>query len=160
MTGHGAQKLFGWYEGPGLEGTSGWLESMGLRPGRNWALAAGLSEFGGGLLTLFGFLNPLGPLGVIGSMCMATMKVHWVRPVFVTSGGPELPLTNIAVATALMATGPGKYSFDRAYNLQVPRWIAFVGFVVMLVVLAAAWGSEPPQGAEEEAREDLAGGDA
>ena len=34
MTGHGAQKLFGWWGGYGLDGTSAWLESMGLRPGR------------------------------------------------------------------------------------------------------------------------------
>ena len=71
MLGHGAQKLFGWWGGHGLEGTSGWLESLGLRPGRPWAILAGLSEFGGGVLSLLGLLNPLGPLGVIGSMAMA-----------------------------------------------------------------------------------------
>jgi putative oxidoreductase len=48
MTGHGAQKLFGWWGGYGLEGTSAWLESMGLRPGRPWAIMAGGSEFGAG----------------------------------------------------------------------------------------------------------------
>ena len=46
LAGHGAQKLFGSFNGPGLEGTSGWMESLGLRPGRPWAVAAGLSEFG------------------------------------------------------------------------------------------------------------------
>ena len=34
LAGHGAQKLFGWFGGHGLEGTAKWLESMGLRPGR------------------------------------------------------------------------------------------------------------------------------
>jgi putative oxidoreductase len=58
LVGHGAQKLFGSFNGPGLEGTSGWLESMGLRPGRPWAYLAGLSELGGGALTALGFLNP------------------------------------------------------------------------------------------------------
>lgn len=92
MAGHGAQKLFGWFSGYGLEGTSGWLESMGLRPGRPWAILAGLSEFGGGLLTLLGFLNPIGPIGSIGSMLMATRKVHWGKPIWGTSGGAELPV--------------------------------------------------------------------
>jgi putative oxidoreductase len=41
MAGHGAQKLFGWWGGYGLDGTSAWLESMGLRPGRPWAVLAG-----------------------------------------------------------------------------------------------------------------------
>jgi len=76
MAGHGAQKLFGSFGGPGMEGTSGFMEMLGLRPGKPWAVMAGLSEFGGGVLTLLGFLNPLGPVGVIGSMAMATTKAH------------------------------------------------------------------------------------
>jgi putative oxidoreductase len=34
MAGHGAQKLFGSFGGPGLEGTSGFMEMLGMRPGR------------------------------------------------------------------------------------------------------------------------------
>ena len=67
MAGHGAQKLFGTFGGPGLENTSGFMEMLGLRPGRPWAFMAGLSEFGGGALTALGLLNPLGPLGVIAA---------------------------------------------------------------------------------------------
>src|SRR5262245_15615338 len=68
LTGHGAQKLFGWFGGHGLEGTGGWLESIGFRPGKSWALLAGLSEFGGGALTSLGLLHPLGPLATLGAM--------------------------------------------------------------------------------------------
>jgi len=81
MTGHGAQKLFGSFNGPGIEGTSGFMEMLGLTPGKPWAFMAGLSEFGGGVLTTLGFLNPLGPLGIIGSMAMATTKAHSGKPV-------------------------------------------------------------------------------
>jgi putative oxidoreductase len=35
LTGHGAQKLFGSFSGPGLEGTSGFMEMLGLTPGRS-----------------------------------------------------------------------------------------------------------------------------
>src|ERR1700737_1135295 len=62
MTGHGAQKLFGWFSGPGLKGRAGWVEAIGLKPGTRWATAASASEFGGGALTTLGFLHPLGPL--------------------------------------------------------------------------------------------------
>src|SRR3954454_17084099 len=58
LAGHGAQKLFGWGGGAGLEGTTAWLESLRLRPAKAWAHAAGWSEFGGGVLTALGFLNP------------------------------------------------------------------------------------------------------
>src|SRR5437764_14206932 len=62
LAGHGAQKLFGWFEGPGLKGTAGWLESMGLVPGTRWATAASASEFGGGVRSTLRFLRPVGSL--------------------------------------------------------------------------------------------------
>ena len=43
---HGAQKLFGWFGGYGLNGTGNFMAMMGLRPGVLWAFLAGLSEFG------------------------------------------------------------------------------------------------------------------
>ena len=157
LAGHGAQKLFGSFNGPGLEGTSGFMEMLGLRPGRPWAVLAGLSEFGGGVLTVLGLLNPLGPLGVIGSMAMATATAHKGKPVWVTEGGAELPVTNIAASTALILNGPGKYSLDRALGIRLPAWIAPLGLaLVVLTVLYAPGGDETtPQ--EDEAREELAG---
>src|SRR3712207_9221725 len=74
MTGHGAQKLFGWWGGYGLDGTSAWLESMGLRPGRPWAIMAGGSEFGGGGLPLLWVVNPPWPLRGIGAIALAAGK--------------------------------------------------------------------------------------
>ena len=164
LAGHGAQKLFGWFNGPGMEGTTGFVEMLGLKPGRPWAYLAGVSEFGGGILTLLGFLNPVGPLGVIGSMAMATMTAHKGKPIWVTEGGAELPVTNIAAATALILNGPGKYSLDRALGVRLPGWLAPLGLAI--IVLAVLYGpsseEEPPAGApaEEEAREELAGGGA
>jgi putative oxidoreductase len=138
LAGHGAQKLFGWFGGHGLGGTSGWMESMGLRPGRPWAFLAGLTEFGGGLLTLLGLLNPLGPLGIISSMGMATAKVHWGKPIWVTSGGAELPITNTASALAVALTGPGRISLDHALGLRLPRRLILVpGLLVAAAGIAA-----------------------
>jgi putative oxidoreductase len=156
MTGHGAQKLFGWWGGHGLDGTSAWLESMGLRPGRPWAVLAGSSEFAGGVLSLLGLLNPLGPLGVIGAMAMATRKAHWGKPVWVTEGGPELPVTNMSIATALMLAGSGKYSLDGALGIRLPRWIALVGLAVIAISVAFAAKMEPQaQEGAEQARDEL-----
>lgn len=161
LAGHGAQKLFGSFNGPGIEGTSGFMEMLGLKPGKPWAVLAGLSEFGGGVLTLLGLLNPLGPIGVIGAMSMATTKAHWGKPIWVTEGGAELPVVNITAATVLILNGPGKYSLDRALGIKLPSWLAPLGLVaVILTVLYAGIGSgaQPPEENQEAAREDLAGG--
>jgi putative oxidoreductase len=170
MAGHGAQKLFGSFGGPGLEGTSGFMEMLGMRPGRPWAYLAGLSEFGGGVLTALGLLNPLGPLGIIGSMSMATRKAHWGKPVWVTEGGAELPLLNIAVSTALMIREPDRYSLDRLLGIRLPIWVGPLGLVgvILTVLYTELEADEPPEqdeevqeGAQEEAqdeaREELAG---
>ena len=162
MAGHGAQKLFGTSGGPGLEGTSGFMEMLGLRPGRLWAVLAGLSEFGGGVLTALGLANPLGPLGVIAAMSMATTKAHWGKPIWVTEGGAELPVLNIAVSTALMIREPDGYSLDRVLGIRLPAWVGPLGLVgILLTVLYAGVGAEeaPQQeeGLQDEAREELAG---
>jgi putative oxidoreductase len=48
---HGTTKeLFGWFGGPGLDGTGQWFAMLGFLPGRRHALMAGLAETGGGLL--------------------------------------------------------------------------------------------------------------
>src|SRR5438105_1975762 len=79
VIGHGSQKLFGWFGGHGFQGTSSWLESIGYRPGSMWAGMVGIAEFGGGLLFLLGFLNPIGSILIMASMLTAIFKVHWPK---------------------------------------------------------------------------------
>ena len=159
MTGHGAQKLFGHFSRLGLEGTSGFMEMLGLTPGRPWAVLAGASEFGGGVLAALGLLNPVGPLGIIGAMSMASVTAHGGKPIWVTEGGAELPVTNIAGATAIMLGGPGRYSLDRALGIRLPAWIASLGLVVIVltVLYGRRGGSDETPQQQDEAREELAG---
>src|SRR5437870_3038405 len=134
MAGHGAQKLFCWFGGGGVQGTAGMMESLGLRPGRQWALLAGLSEFGGGMLTLLGLLNPLGSLGITSSMGMATAKVHWGKPIWVTSGGAEYPITNTAAALAVGLPGPGMHSLDNLLGLHAGRRLVLIPGLILAAV--------------------------
>jgi putative oxidoreductase len=138
LAGHGAQKLMGWFGGPGLKGTHGFMESLGMKPARVWGTMAAGSEFSGGIMTALGLLNPVGPLNIIGAMLVATRKVHWGKPVWAGEGGAELPLTNIAAASAIALAGPGKYSLDHALGIRVPRWIAAFAWLSTVGVTVAA----------------------
>src|SRR5919108_2320102 len=124
LAGHGAQKLFGSFQGHGFRGTSTYFESLGLQPGETWATTAGMGEMTGGVLTALGFLHPLGPLTTFGPMIVAWGRVHWGKPIWVTHGGGELPATNIAIALALLLTGPGRISVDGMLGIRLPAALA------------------------------------
>jgi putative oxidoreductase len=123
LAGHGAQKLFGFAGGHGIHGTAGMMQMIGMKPGHVWGTLAGAAEFGGGMMTALGLGGPLGPITTLGPMGMAIGTVHWGKPIWVTSGGAELPLTNAAVGVALALAGPGRYSLDHAFGIRVPGWL-------------------------------------
>src|SRR5215207_4774325 len=120
---HGAQKLFGWFGGPGPDAMGQGFEQMGLRPGKRNALLAGASEAGGGALIATGLMTPLGAAAVTGVMHQAVRTVHWQKGFFNTEGGYEYNLV-LAAAIALADTGPGPLSLDRALGIERsgPAW--------------------------------------
>src|ERR1700730_4125568 len=71
LAAHGAQKLFGWFGGPGLDKTGMFFEKLGFVPGRRHALMAGLAEAGGGLLLALGLVTPLAASAVFAVMLVA-----------------------------------------------------------------------------------------
>ena len=118
MAAHGSQKLFGWFGGYGLAGSGGFFEGLGFRPGKRFAMAAGLSEFGGGLLIALGLLGPVGSALVLSVMLVAAVTVHLKNPFFAGTNGVEVPLLYAASAVALALTGPGTYSVDPKLGLE------------------------------------------
>jgi putative oxidoreductase len=114
---HGAQKLFGSFGGPGIEGTAGFHEQLGIKPAKPMAILAGLAEFVGGMLVAAGFLTPLAALALIVVMIVAIVKVHLKNGFFAASGGYEFNLVLIAVAVALILVGSGAYSIDAALGI-------------------------------------------
>ena len=131
IAGHGAQKLFGSFDGPGPEGTAQMVASMNLEPAHIWARVAGISEFGGGMLTALGFMHPAGPLGIIGAMSMATRKAHWNKPIWNTAGGAELPVMFMAVAVNQIISGPGPLALDTVLRSRLPGWVLPVGLAAI-----------------------------
>lgn len=132
LAGHGAQKLFGWFGGPGLDGTSRMFGSLGRRPARGFALLGGLIEFAGGLLFAAGLVTPVVAGVLAAQMFAAILAVHWDKGIWNTNGGSEYPLVIASTALALAATGPGGYSLDALTGWWQPS--ALAGFVTAAVV--------------------------
>jgi putative oxidoreductase len=136
LAGHGAQKLFGSFGGGGIKGTGVYMDSLGLRPGPQMATLAGAAELAGGALTVVGLLSPLGPMLTSTVMVVASISQHRGRPIWVTEGGAELPVTNIASMTAIAIAGPGKVSLDAVLGTSLPRWWIVPGAMAIGAVAA------------------------
>jgi putative oxidoreductase len=109
---HGAQKLFGWFGGYGLEGTGQWMASIGLTPGYLMALMAGSSEFFGGLLLIIGLLIRPTSAVLAFTMLMAIVTVHLDNGLFMSNNGYEFGLALLAATVSLAISGAGKLSVD------------------------------------------------
>ncbi|MEU9487676.1 DoxX family protein [Streptomyces decoyicus] len=137
MAVHGAQKLFGWFGGPGLDGTAQFFTMSGYPAGRTMGVVAGLSETLGGLGLVAGLLTPLAAAAVVGTMINA-LAVKWGGGFFAPKG-VEYELLLTAGAAALALTGPGRYAIDRALpGLRAHRAVYGVAALVLGVVLAGA----------------------
>lgn len=110
---HGAQKLFGWFGGYGLEGTGQWMASVGIEPGFLMALLAGSAEFFGGIALLLGLLTRPAALLLAITMLVALVQVHLANGLFLASNGYEYALALLAISVALLVQGGGALSADR-----------------------------------------------
>jgi putative oxidoreductase len=150
---HGAQKLFGSFGGHGLEATGAAFGSMGLKPGKLMATVAGASELGGGVLTATGIADPLGPLAIAGTMVVAS-TVHRKQGPLSTNGGFELPLTNFAVAVALLCAGPGKLRLGPHLSKSLTRLSVVGGAGLAAMSVAQLLRAQPVVVAAEEAQDE------
>ncbi|GMM70842.1 DoxX family protein [Alteromonas gracilis] len=112
LTAHGAQKLFAWFGGYGLEGTGQWMETIGLAPGFLMALLAGSAEFFGGLALILGALTRPAALVSAFTMLVAIFSVHASNGLFMSNNGYEFALALLAATAALTIQGGGKFSVD------------------------------------------------
>lgn len=109
---HGAQKLFGWFGGAGLESTASFMASHGLEPGPVWALIAGVVELLGGLALLLGFLTRWAAIGLTIRTAAALVLVNAAAGFSATRGGIEIPLALLGGLLALACTGAQHYALD------------------------------------------------
>ena len=115
---HGAQKLFGWFHGPGLAGQGKFFETAAcvakgvcLSPGVPLAALSGAGELLGGILLIAGVLLPLAALllvvdQLVGMIFFSGPKFGFFNP----SSGLEMNLTLVAAVLVLAAVGGGRYA--------------------------------------------------
>jgi putative oxidoreductase len=118
---HGAQKLFGWFGGYGLEGTAGWMASIGLEPGLLMAAMAGGAEFFGGLLLILGLLVRPAALVLVVTMVVAIVTVHLQNGLFMSNNGYEFGLALLVVSASLVFRGAGSLSADSAWQTRFAK---------------------------------------
>ena len=136
---HGAQKHFGWFGGPGPQGTTGMMRSLGFRAPSLMAFAAGAAELGGGLFFAAGLLTPLAALALAVVMFNAILTVHWPKGLWNMAGGYEFNLVMLAVAVAIAATGPGRFSLDRALGVDEELSGALWGAAVLVAAAVISY---------------------
>ena len=116
---HGAQKLFGWFGGGGLNATAeGFATRLGLEPGMFFAVLVGGTEFFGGLLLAVGFLTRPAAVAATILLAVAAFMVHLPNGFFNTNGGYEYPLLWGIITLAIAFRGGGELSVDRAIGRE------------------------------------------
>jgi putative oxidoreductase len=117
---HGAQKLLGWFGGPGLKSTIGVLhEHLGLPV--PLAFLAVAAEFFGGLGLIVGLLSRIAAAGIAFIMFAAIFMVHGRNGLFLNwfgdrkGHGYEYHLLAIALAAVIVGRGSGAASLDRLF---------------------------------------------
>ena len=115
---HGAQKMLGWFGGPGFSGTMGLFTGY-LHIPAPLAVLAIAAEFFGGLGLILGFLTRIAAFGIAVNMVVAIVMVHSPFGFFMNWSGAqkgegfEYHLLALAMTAFLMIRGAGALSLDR-----------------------------------------------
>ena len=122
---HGAQKMLGWFGGPGLSGSMGIFTGY-LHIPAPFAFLAIAAEFFGGLGLILGFLTRFAAFGIATNMVVAIAMVHGTFGFFMNWTGTqkgegfEYHLLALAITAFLMIRGAGAFSVDRTIATASP----------------------------------------
>jgi len=116
---YGAQKLFGWFGGPGIAGFADIADTHGVGFGMPIIVAwvTGIIQFAGGILIFFGLFTRISSFCVGIVALVSLVGVHWEGGFFAPEG-IELALLKFAVIVALFLTGAGLYSLDVGFAVR------------------------------------------
>ncbi len=136
LIGHGLQKAFGWWGGPGLNGFEDSLTAMGYKHADMLTYVATGAQILAGVLLILGLFTPLAAAGALaylinGLLVDATAAHHEARLSEFLTDGHEYKLILIAAVVAIILAGPGRYGLDAGRG-----WARrpFIGSFVALLV--------------------------
>jgi putative oxidoreductase len=116
---HAVPKFFSIWGGGGIQATADTFDQIGMRPGKLHVWLAGVAELGGGLLIALGLVMPFAAAALIATMTAAVLTVHLRNGFFNSNNGYEYNLVMAAAVFALAGTGPGQWSLDNAFNIDL-----------------------------------------
>src|SRR5690606_26519980 len=108
---HGAQKMFGWFGGPGLAAIAEMMGPVGY--------LVAIGEFFGGLGLVVGFLTRFAAASLIVVRLGAIGMVHGQNGFFQSSNGFEYNLALIGLLVPITLLGSGRYSLG--WYLPLPK---------------------------------------
>jgi len=114
---HGAQKMLGWFQGPGLKKSIQMLTEHIHVPAA-FAFLAIAAEFFGGLGLIVGLLSRVDAAGILVIMVVAIVLVHGRHGLFLNwfgdrkGHGYEYHLLALALALVIIVRGSGAMSLD------------------------------------------------
>ncbi len=140
--GHGLQKVFGLFGGPGIDGFARQLADFGYREERILAWVTGITELAGGTLLVLGLFTPLAAAGILGVMANAIALKYGASIIppdgfhrFLNPDGVEQEVAYAAMALALTFTGPGRAALD--LNRSWFRHPLLTGFICFFLAAGA-----------------------
>ncbi len=117
---HGAQKMLGWWGGPGFTNMMHGFEAGGIPP--VLAFLAIAAEFFGGIGLILGLLARIAAFGITVNMIVAIAAVNWANGLSMNWNGQqkgegiEFHLLVLAITISVMIFGAGSLSIDRAIS--------------------------------------------
>jgi putative oxidoreductase len=146
---HGAQKVFGWWGGPGPQRWHGAVEQMGFRPAPFFASLSMLIELIGGLLVAIGLFTPFAAAALVAQSIVIIARAHFSKGFFNTGGGFEFPLALGLVGLALTLLEAGDISLDAALGLAWPTQLR--ALLALLALIGGGIALAMPRIVEERA---------
>ena len=147
FAGHGAQKAFGWWNGPGIAGWRGAITRMGFQPVELFLPLSIGAELVGGLLLAVGLFTPLAATILIGQLVVIVSKAHLPKGFWNTNGGYEYPLALAAGVIGVTFIGAGSISLDHvlglAFSDTVRAGFLLIGLLGGLLTLGASKLAQP-----------------
>ncbi|MEU2251578.1 DoxX family protein [Nocardia xishanensis] len=135
MAVHGSQKLFGWFDGAGLDRTSKFFASQGYPASDFFAVVAGVTEGFGGLALAIGFLTPLAAAAMLGTLLNA-LAVRWGGGFFAPKG-VEYELLLIFSTVTIALAGPGRFAVDSLLPYLRPYRLVYGIASIALALITA-----------------------